>query len=83
MLKTGTQHWRTNYQAQIAAQVSHQTLEASKANTKFSTMRSNSTGNVLKSNLIDEEMSKAKSYKNRAYINDAKTGTTDYKFNFG
>ena len=46
-------------------------------------MRSNSTGNVLKSNLIDEEMSKATSYKNRAYINDAKTGTTDYKFNFG
>ena len=46
-------------------------------------MRSNSTGNVIKKNLIDEQASKANSYKNRAYINDAKTGTTDYKFNYG
>ena len=46
-------------------------------------MRSNSMGNVANKNLIDEKTSKEQSYKNRAYINDTKTGTTDYKFNFG
>ena len=30
-----------------------------------------------------EEESRAKSYKNRPYINNVKTGVTDYKFNFG
>lgn len=33
--------------------------------------------------MIDEELSKAMSYKNRAYINNVKTGTTDYRFNYG
>lgn len=32
---------------------------------------------------IDEEIGRAKSYKNRAYINNSKTGITDYKFNYG
>lgn len=30
-----------------------------------------------------QELAKAKSYKNRPYINNAKMGTTDYKFNYG
>lgn len=47
-------------------------------------MRSNSTGKMLNNNnLIDEQMNKAKSYKNRAYINNSKTGVSDYKFNYG
>ena len=32
---------------------------------------------------IAEEEGRAKSYKNKAYINNAKTGVTDYKFNYG
>ena len=50
---------------------------------KFSTRRSNSAGRFLRSEFVDEQLNKNKSYKNKAYINDAKTGTTEYKFNFG
>lgn len=32
---------------------------------------------------LTEEASRAKSYKNNAYINNAKMGVTDYKFNYG
>lgn len=32
---------------------------------------------------IAEEEGRAKSYKNKAYINNAKFGQTDYRFNYG
>ena len=32
---------------------------------------------------LAEEESRAKSYKNRAYIKNAKMGQTDYRFNYG
>lgn len=54
LLKSGTEHWKTNYQAEIAAPVQKQTLDASKNNSKFSTIRSNSTGKLMNSNLVDE-----------------------------
>ena len=83
-LKTGTEHWKTNYQADIVATAMNQTLSGSNRDPKFSTMRSQSTGKTSNNkNLIDEHLSKANSYKNRAYINDCQTGTTDYKFNYG
>jgi hypothetical protein len=51
---------------------------------KFSTMRSQSAGKSLNNkNMVDEQLSKAMSYKKRPYINDAHTGTTDYKYNYG
>lgn len=46
-------------------------------------LRSQSTGKTLNKNLIDEELSKALSYKNRPYINNTPTGLTDYRFNYG
>lgn len=45
-------------------------------------MRSASLGG--KSSLqIAEEESKSKSFKHRPYINNAKIGVSDYKFNYG
>ena len=44
--------------------------------------RSNSVGGKSKLQIAQEE-SRSKSYKNRPYINNAKTGCTDYKFNYG
>ena len=46
------------------------------------TIRSNSVGGKSILQLAEEE-SKSKSYKKRPYINDAKTGVSDYKFNYG
>lgn len=44
--------------------------------------RNNSLGGKSQAQ-IAEEMGRAKSYKNRPYVNNAKTGVTDYKFNYG
>ena len=84
MLQTGTEHWRSNYQAEIGTGIMNKTLTGTNnQDSKFSTMRSQSTGKTLNKNLIDEQQSKAQSYKFRPYINEAPTGTTDYKFNYG
>lgn len=45
-------------------------------------MRSNSIGGKTQ-HQIAEEIGRANSYKNRAYVNNSKLGVTDYKFNFG
>lgn len=83
LLKTGTEHWKTNYQGSIsnAAEMS-KTMNQSAKDSKLP-LRSQSTGKTLNKNLIDEELSKALSYKNRPYINNTPTGLTDYRFNYG
>lgn len=84
MLQTGTEHWKSNYQAEICTGIMNKTLTATNnQGSKFSTMRSQSTGKAFNKNLIDEQQAKANSYKFRPYINEAPTGTTDYRFNYG
>lgn len=48
----------------------------------MSTVRSSSVGGKSALQVAEEE-SKSKSYKNRAYLNNAKMGVSDYKFNYG
>lgn len=57
-------------------------MNQSAKDSKFG-VRSQSTGKALAKNMVDEELSKAMSYKNRPYINDTPTGLTDYRFNYG
>jgi hypothetical protein len=45
--------------------------------------RAQSTGKNFNKNGGIEDNSKSQSYKNRAYINNCKTGSTEYKFNYG
>ena len=81
-LQTGVEHWKSNYQADLSNTAAlSKTFNSSSANNMA--MRAQSTGKPVNKNLIDEHLSKANSYKNRAYINDAKTGVTDYRFNYG
>ena len=81
-LQTGVEHWKTNYQADLGKTATlSKTFNASNMNNMA--MRTQSTGKPVNKNLVDETLSKANSYKNRAYINDAKTGVTDYRFNYG
>ena len=51
--------------------------------TENSTLKRGNSVGGKSAHQIAEEESRAKSYKNRPYINNAKTGTTDYKFNYG
>ena len=82
MLKTGTEHWKTSYQGSIgqSAQFNRTYSQGQKT---LSHARNQSTGKPNNKQLPDEQLSKAQSYKNRPYINDCKTGSTDYRFNFG
>ena len=50
--------------------------------TENSGLRSTSLGGKNMFQLAEQE-ARSKSYKNRAYINNAKIGCTDYKFNYG
>lgn len=45
--------------------------------------RSQSANHNENKQLTKEQIAKAASYKNRPYMNDSKTGVTDYKFNYG
>lgn len=74
LLKTGTEHWKSNYQGSVCQPV------ADNANNTNITRADSSN---KRPGLPDEELSKALSYKNRPYINDVQTGVTDYKYNFG
>lgn len=119
LLKTGTEHWKSNYQASIGQAallnrtqnlagtgsgnlVNQSKLRPSTGNAGNGNDGANNAGNTNNGNtgfggaalrsqsagksfgkLGTEEESKAQSYKNRAYINNCKTGITDYKFNYG
>jgi hypothetical protein len=84
MLKTGTEHWKSNYQGSVCDPAKESrgfNKTVSHINGKVGQTRAQSTGKA--NDQIDEEVAKAQSYKNRPYINDAKTGITDYRFNYG
>ena len=72
LLRTGVEHWRTNYQEEMAKSMS----KTHNANWNGSSLRTQS----LKK---QEEQSKKESYKNRPYFNDCKTGVSEYKFTMG
>ena len=78
MLKTGTQHWKTNYQGCIC-----QPVLGSKINNESQVRRCESSGKNQKPGVVDQQISKALSYKNRPYINNISLGVSDYKFNYG
>ena len=71
-LQSGVEHWKTNYQQEMAA-----LLSKTQGGEKWTP--SQRTQSLKKA----EEESKKESYKNRAYINNCKTGLTEYKFTTG
>lgn len=73
LLKTGTEHWKSNYQGSVCQP----------AITSAEEPKTRAESSKPKPGLPDAELSKALSYKNRPYMNEIKTGVTDYKFNYG
>ncbi len=71
LLQTGVEHWKTNYQNEMTN---------SSPKTQNDSWNPSLRTQSLKK---QEEEAKKESYKNKPYINNCKTGVTEYKFAMG